>query len=248
MEQNTQTTVRSKRLTVEDVKFAIESNKLDPMTVGPTKIKEILKSGSFTTISEYLKAIRTEIHNKKAIESNVEAAPPVPTQIAQQIYDLAYQAAFIQIQKAFASVSIENATLKADLESARKELTEMLEATDSKDEELEATKSQVSELNAQLEAIKAQYQSQLDEQSKASQAQLDVLNTQLTALQSQVSTQKQNQDLEALQAQTREKAINDLYEKTRKELDIERQNASKLQAMFEQLVKSSGKAKKGDQQ
>ncbi|AUW34286.1 hypothetical protein A5904_15450 (plasmid) [Acidithiobacillus caldus] len=77
------------RVTLEDVRGAVEQLGGDPSRTNAAKVREVLGRGGYTTIQKHLEALRVEQAAPEA-EEGPETAPEAPKELVQRIWAAAW--------------------------------------------------------------------------------------------------------------------------------------------------------------
>ncbi|OFC61543.1 DNA-binding protein [Acidithiobacillus thiooxidans] len=77
------------RVTLEDVRAAVEQLGGDPSRTNAAKVREVLGRGGYTTIQKHLQALRAEQAEPEA-EEGPETAPEAPRELVQRIWAAAW--------------------------------------------------------------------------------------------------------------------------------------------------------------
>ncbi|MBU2805401.1 hypothetical protein HF283_09830 [Acidithiobacillus ferrooxidans] len=143
-------------ITIEDVRAAVEQLG-GPNHTNAAKIREVLGRGSLATIQKHLQALR-DAQSTPDLPEDQENAPPVPSDLTgafQAVWTAAWTMAEQRHAAVLAKLLAENQTLATDLETARADLTAMLEQFERAEARAEMAEKSAAEAQAALEQERA---------------------------------------------------------------------------------------------
>ena len=117
------------RVTLEDVRAAVEQLGGDPSRTNAAKVREVLGRGGYGTIQKHLEALRAEQAEPEA-EEGPETAPEAPRELVQGIWAAAWAEAARQHGKALTDALQKVADLEARLGVALDDLEGLAENLD----------------------------------------------------------------------------------------------------------------------
>nr|WP_179894031.1 DNA-binding protein [Acidithiobacillus caldus] len=141
------------RVTLEDVRGAVEQLGGDPSRTNAAKVREVLGRGGYTTIQKHLEALRVEQAAPEA-EEGPETAPEAPKELVQRIWAAAWAEAARRQGKALTEALQKVFKLEERLGVALDDLEGLAEDLDRLEEERQAMVGERAALTAMVEQLR----------------------------------------------------------------------------------------------
>jgi len=147
--ENTTAATPRGRITLDDVKAALEQLGGDPFSTNAAKIREVLGRGSLATIQRHLETIRQEVIAERMPPETGEV-PPMPKDLMQNVWEAAWQAASSSLLERCQRLADEKERLGTELAAAVEDRATLVAETERLEAALDESEVQRERLAAEL--------------------------------------------------------------------------------------------------